>query len=306
MTHHDNLIFNAAGAFTAMERPGMADAERLDALAMPLYDGTTPVGRRRIAAVLSECRDLIPVRLVAALVCEPLEIAAALLISRAALTESMMATAVALRGESHARIIAMRSGIGAASARRIDALVERIAPMTNVAPLEEAAAGGTPPANPVNADTPRTSPAAKAETARSAMRGMMMARTLSETSPVPDVLGGPIASNLVARLINLALANDTDLLATALADELAAAFPPVRDLVSRNDLAALTLLLKAIDLGPTDCFAIVAAFNPPAFASREAVARFHLRYQAMTESEIGNLRQRLSAASKQTVQRLAG
>jgi hypothetical protein len=292
MTHHDQLLFDACGAFVGLQRPRIEDADRLDTLGVALYDHISDAGRRRIAAVLSECRSIIPNKLTAKLAVEAVDIAASLLISRAEIPATILQMAAAASPE-HARIVAMRERIGANSHDRIEALIERIAPVTTIEPLNaehetvevnQAAVSLSP-----SAPLPETLPSALLA-AQDKLRTMMMRQTLStpkpSETPVGNVLGGMKATNLVARLINLALCDDLDLLATAIADEMAVSFQAARPMISRTSIPNLSLLLKAIELGPTDSFAICSVINPSAFTSREAIARFYLSFEAISDSDV--------------------
>jgi uncharacterized protein (DUF2336 family) len=281
MTQYDSLIFSAAGAFVSLPRPGREDAGRLDALAVPLFEKLSVEGKRRIAAVLSECRSVIPERLVELLILQPLDISASLLISRAEIPDQLLEKSIAQCGEPHARIIALKHNISASVKTRIDTLIESIVPVTEVTPMQPAEIKST-------AQT-------ELEQAQDRLRNMMMRKTLPETAPItalaPSAFVKGHEPNIVARLINLALEGDTDFLSTALADEWSAPFAEIRPLVQRNALHTLATLLKGLDFGATDTFAVVSAFNPPAFASREAIASFYLKFQAISDSEIHHLKQ---------------
>ncbi len=283
MTHYDSLIFSAAGAFVSLPRPGRNDADRLDALAIPLFESLSIEGKRRIAAVLSECRSVMPEKLVEALLIQPLDISASLLISRAEIPDAILEKAIGIGGESHARVIALKYNISASIKRRIDTLVEGIVPLTEVAiePLysKPASLFGT---------GDRTRAQTELELAQDRLRDMMMRKTLPDRVSQRSVAPFPVDAdiNIVARLINLALEGDPDFLSTALADEWSAPFAVLRPLVKRNGIHSLTILLKGLEFGATDTFAIVSAFNPLAFASREAIASFYLKFQSITETDV--------------------
>ena len=283
MTQYDGLIFSAAGAFVSLKRPGREDAERFDALALPLFDDLSVEGKRRIAAVLSECRSIVPEKLVEALVLQPLDVSASLLISRAEISDAILEKAIQIGGEPHARVIALKHNISAAVKTRIDNLIESIVPMTEIAVMPQNAS-----AESSVFELSKTNAQTELEVAQERLRNMMMRKTLPERSA--QSLIAPFAVNddinIVARLINLALQGDSDFLSTALADEWSAPFSKIRPLIQRNNLHVLAVLLKGIELGATDTFAIVSAFNPSAFASREAIAAFYLKFQGITDSEI--------------------
>jgi uncharacterized protein (DUF2336 family) len=295
-SRYDSLLFAAAGAFVALPRPGREDAERLDALAAPLYGHLSDEGKRLTAAVLSEARSVIPERLVAALAMEPLSISASLLISRAEIPDSVLAAVIAERGPGHARIIAMRKSIGDTMQHRIDQLIEEVAPLAKVE-ITDTSADAEPQADgPVRSAlqaAPHFDPLAEgrldAVSARDALRRMMMRQTLRPDLATRMVVDEGPERNLVARLINLALTGDPDLLATSVADELRLPFAPVRRLVRRKDTHEIMLLLKAMELGPTDCFAILAALRPLSFATVEAIARFHLSFQSADDATMQGL-----------------
>lgn len=287
MTQFDSLIFSAAGAFVSLPRPGREDAGRLDAMAIPLFDKLTHEGKRRIAAVLSECRSIIPEKLVEALVLQPLDVSASLLISRAEIPDSILEKAIEKGGQPHARIISLRQNISLSVKTRIDTFIESIVPMTEVKAQEFRPAGQKP----LN-EAPKSKAQTELEIAQERLRNMMMRKVMPERAPNPAAAS--LASSpafheeihSVARMINLALEGDTDFLATALADEWSAEFAAVRPFVNRNSLHALSVLLKGLEFGATDTFAIVSAFNPSAFTSREAIASFYLKFQAITDHEV--------------------
>jgi uncharacterized protein (DUF2336 family) len=297
MTHFDQILFSAAGAFVGLQRPGREDATRLDAMAMPLYAALTLEGKRRIAAVLSECRAVIPAELVTALACETLDVAASLLISRAEIPDSILETVIAACGEGHARIIGLRANISVSVKDRIDALIERIAPMTTIesTPLPEPKAESVR-AEPAVAIAPPVSD--KLEETQSALRRMMLRQTIREDVTRNVAFEGSTASNLVARLINLALAGDPDFLATAIADEWRAPFAPIRSVVRRAEMRTISRFLKGMELGPTDAFAIVAALKPGAFSRPEAIAAFYLAFQNITDAELSATRSTLDVEAE--------
>ncbi len=288
MTQYDSLIFSAAGAFVSLPRPGRDDAERLDALAIPLFEKLSIEGKRRIAAVLSECRSVLPEKLVESLILQPLDISASLLISRAEIPDYILERAIMQGGEPHARIIALKNNISLTVKTRIDALIESIVPMTAIEAQEYDRKMAKPPVL-----APNSEAQTELERAQDRLRNMMMRKTLPEqikSVTAPFATSDDI--NIVARFINLALEGDADFLSTALADEWSAPFSAIRPLVQRNGLHTLAVLLKGLDFGATDSFAIVSAFNPQGFASREAIASFYLKFQGITDSEIHTLKQK--------------
>lgn len=289
MTQYDSLIFSAAGAFVSLPRPGRDDAERLDALAIPLFEKLSIEGKRRIAAVLSECRSVLPEKLVESLILQPLDISASLLISRAEIPDYILERAIMQGGEPHARIIALKNNISLTVKTRIDALIESIVPMTAIEAQEYDRKMAKPPVL-----APNSEAQTELERAQDRLRNMMMRKTLPE--PQVKSVTAPFATsddiNIVARFINLALEGDADFLSTALADEWSAPFSAIRPLVQRNGLHTLAVLLKGLDFGATDSFAIVSAFNPQAFTSREAIASFYLKFQGIADSEIHTLKQK--------------
>ena len=296
MTQYDSLIFSAAGAFVSLPRPGREDAIRLDALAVPLFEKLSIEGKRRIAAVLSECRNIIPEQLCELLVLQPLDISASLLISRAEIADAILEKAIAYGGEPHARIIALRQNISLAVKTRIDAFIESIVPMTDISLVSLGA-------NPALSTTNQTPAQTELEVAQERLRTMMMRKTLPENQPASEPHLLPFKTgedlNIVARFINLALAGEVDFLSTALSDEWSAPFAAVRPLILRNDLHTLSLLLKGLEFGATDTFAIVSAFNPAAFSSRTAIAAFYLKFQAISDAEIHALTQKFLISSNQ-------
>jgi uncharacterized protein (DUF2336 family) len=304
-THYDSLLFAAVGAFAAAQRPGREDANRLDELAQPLLALASVEGKRRIAAVLSECRSIIPERLVEHLLLEPLDISAALLISRADVPDAILERVISLRGADHARIIAMRQRLSSNIKARIDALIEALttpssasasAPAAALAAPSPALPGKEHPPMPSSEHDHATKTAAAApdtEATRNALRRMMMRQTVREDLNDRMVFSGESGSNLVARLINLALAGDPDFLATALADEWRLPFPAIRRAIRRHDTPTIMALLKGLDLGATDTFAIMAALRPLGFASAEGIAGFYLAYQRMDDAAIAATRNAL-------------
>jgi uncharacterized protein (DUF2336 family) len=262
-------------------------------------------GKRVTAAVLSEARTVVPEQLVEALALEPLAISSTLLISRAEISDATLMKVIAARGESHARIIQMRKSIGDAMRTRIDQLIEAIAPLTDVSASELET-----PVKPADQAThPSDELVAHAQIGaaemRDALRRMMMRHTVKpETSDRMVVDEGP-ERNLVARLINLALTGDPDLLSTAFADELQLPFPPLRRIVRRHDIADMMLVLKGMELGATDCFAILAAVRPLAFATAEAIARYHLAFQSADEAAVSALISRLKSETEASKARIA-
>lgn len=285
MTKYDSLVFNAAGAFVSLPRPGQSNAEQLDALAMPLFDQLSVEGKRRIAAVLSECREVIPSQLVEALILQSLDISASLLISRAQIPDHLLEKAISICGEAHARVVLLRSNISVSVKNRIDALIDSIVPSVNIEskPMENIDKPASMPKSSSNAQT-------QLEAAQDRLRNMMMRQTLPERQNPAEVkaFNHTSETNIVARLINLALEGDTDFLCTALADEWSVPFSKIKPLVKRNNLRDLSLLLKGLEFGATDTFAIVSAFNPGAFSNREAIASFYLKFQAISVKDIGS------------------
>jgi uncharacterized protein (DUF2336 family) len=260
----------------------------LDALAIPLFEKLSVEGKRRIAAVLSECRTVMPEQLVLALIQQPLDVSASLLISRAEIPDAMLEKAIETGGEPTARVIALKHNISSSVKTRIDALIERIIPMTEL----EAKLFDAKLANERKLPA-KTFAQTELEKAQDRLRNMMMRKTLPEHAKIEQSnrpVTAPFAAtddiNIVARFINLALEGDPDFLSTAIADEWSAPFALVRPLVQRNSLHSLAVLLKGLDLGATDTFAIVSAFNPEAFASREAIAAFYLKFQSIHDPEI--------------------
>ena len=303
MTQFDSLIFAAAGEFVSLQRPGRDDASRLDALALPLFDQLSIEGKRRIAAVLSECRNIIPEKLIEALVLQPLDVSASLLISRAEIPDAMLEKAIALKGAPHARVIALKHNISQSVKIRIDALIESIVPMTEIASMQLALntreTNSRAPAITEVKSTAQT----ELELAQNRLRQIMMRKPMPEANqnltPSPAAFEKGQEPNIVARLINLALEDDSDFLSTALADEWVAPFVAVRPLVQRNALQNLAALLKGLDFGATDTFAILSAFNPSAFASRESVAAFYVRFQKVTDADIHTLTQNFRSIAPQ-------
>ena len=295
MTQYDSLIFSAAGAFVSLPRPGRDDAARLDALALPLFEKLSVEGKRRIAAVLSECRSIIPELLIEALVLQPSDISASLLISRAEIPDAILEKAILHGGQPHAKIIALKHNISQSVKTRIDTFIESIVPMTetDATPLQ---------AKFDRVTTWKTPAQTELELAQDRLRNMMMRKTLPEkTTELTQSLTAFETGeepNIVARLINLALAGDIDFLSTALADEWCAPFSLLRPLIQRNDLATLSILLKGLEFGATDTFAIVSAFNPTAFNSRVAIASFYVKFQAITDAEIHGFTQRFTEKSR--------
>ena len=250
--------------------------------------------KRRIAAVLSECRTIMPEQLVEALVMQPLDISASLLISRAEISDTILEKVIETCGQPHARVIALKHKLSQLMKTRIDALIEGIIPMTAVEAQEyDRKMPNAPIVAPI--DQAQT----ELERAQNRLRTLMMRKTLPESPPAP--VPAPFATsndiNIVARFINLALEGDADFLCTALADEWAASFSAIRPLVQRNGLHNLTVLLKGLDFGATDAFAIVSAFNPQAFTSREAIASFYLKFQAISDMDIQRLTHDFTAKS---------
>lgn len=302
---YDTLLFEAAGAFSALQRPGRDDADRLDALAMPLFPLVSADGKRRIAAVLSEARGVLPLRLVTALAAEPVAVSASLLISRAELPDSVLEAALATGSAEHARVIRLRSALSASISARIDAVIESVVPRVEVAPRlhdlpadmprfdrpapHDITAHAVLPANETVEDMTDL-PSRLSET-HNALRRMMMRQTIREDLPARMVVEATGGDTLVARLVNLALAGDPDMLATALSDALALPFADIRRVVRRGDARQVMLALKALDLGATDSFAILAAMRPLAFSTAEAIATFYLGFQRIEDSEIDNFRQ---------------
>jgi uncharacterized protein (DUF2336 family) len=287
---YDGLLFDAAGAFCALHRPSREDAARLDELAMPLLAFASVEGKRRLAAVLSECRSVIPVQLVTALAIEPVSISASLLISRADLPDSVLEKAILVGGQDHARIIQLRGSLSASINARIDALVEQVAPNVTLAPQSEERSFDMPAANDLTAmplvAEDMIEPPARASQTRNALRRMMMRQTVREDLPQRMVVEATGGDTLVASLINLALAGDPDMLATALSDALHLPFGDLRRIVRRNDARQVMLALKALELGATDAFAIVAALRPLAFSTVEAMATFYVGYQRISDTDI--------------------
>jgi uncharacterized protein (DUF2336 family) len=286
MTSYDSLIFTAAGAFVSMPRPGREDAARLDALAIPLFSKLSLEGKRRIAAVLSECRTVMPEQLIEALILQPLDISASLLISRAEIPDAILDKAIQAGGEPHACVIALKHKLSQSMKLRIDALIEGIIPMNPIEAEDYDRKMSKP-----SLLAPKMEAQSELERAQDRLRNMMMRKTLPEKPA--DKVTAPFAAsdeiNIVAHLINLALEGDADFLSTALADEWSAPFSEVRPLVQRNSLYNLAVLLKGLDFGATDTFGIVSAFNPPAFGSREAIAAFYIKYQAISDNDIQTL-----------------
>jgi uncharacterized protein (DUF2336 family) len=292
MTNYDSLIFSSVGAFVSLPRPGRGDAARVDALAMPLFEKLSLEGKRRIAAVLSECRSVMPEQLVEALAMQTLDVSASLLISRAEIPDAILEKAIQAGGEPHARVIALKHKLSEAMKTRIDTLIEGIIPMTAAQALEYDRKMSK--AQPV---APSIETQSELERAQDRLRNMMMRKTLPEKPaikfPAPFAASDDI--NIVARLINLALEGDADFLSTALADEWSAPFSAICPLVQRNGLHNLAILLKGLDFGATDTFAIVSAFNPQAFTSREGIASFYMKFQAISDADIQRLTQGFAA-----------
>jgi uncharacterized protein (DUF2336 family) len=303
---YDALLFSAAGAFVSLPRPGRDDAQRLDQLALPLLAHASQEGKRRLAAVLSEARSIIPEALVKALAMEPIEIAASLLISRAEIPEHILLDVIALRGEDHARVIKLRTAIGETTSRRIDELVQSIVPVAHVKatlPLQHAATQ-----KPAVEDMP-AAPASKplnAPDTRDALRRLMMQQTLRPDIASRMVVEAQGDANLVARLINLSLTSDPDMLATAIADALQLPFAAVRRLVRRRELHSVIMLLKGLELGATDSFAIIAALRPLAFGSQKAIAGFYLAFQATTQAATTQFLHDLQKQENGSTRRQAG
>jgi uncharacterized protein (DUF2336 family) len=301
---YDGLVFAAAGEFVALRRPGRDDADRLDSLAMPLFAHMSDEGKRLAAAVLSEARKVVPEQLIEALALEPLAISASLLISRAEIPDVTLMRVIAARGEGHARIIKMRKSIGEAMKTRIDEFIEAITPLTEVVkPIQEVTAI-VAAQEPDGVDAIALAQLDAAET-RDALRRMMMRQTIKADIGERMVVNEGPHFNVVARLINLALAGDPDLLATALSDELRLSFPAVRRIVRRKDILELMLLMKAMELGATDSFAILAALRPLAFATAEAIARFHIAFQSADDSAVNALVESLQSGANSATARSA-
>lgn len=248
-----------------------------------------------MAAVLSECRAVIPEQLFEALATEPLDISASLLISRAEIPDVMLLGIMERCGADHAKVIALRNGISEAARQRIDALIESIAPVTTVEVTPETKPDAPADAVAALADEAASEGGLKIETTRNALRRLMMRQTVRADFGARMVLKDDDSTNLVVRLINLALTGEPDFLATALADEMRLGFAAVRRAILRNDTRQLMLLLKGMELGATDTFAILAAFRPHAMATPEAVAAFYVAYQAASDEDIAALTGTLTA-----------
>lgn len=270
----ERLFRAAVSAFCSLTRPTRADAAQLDALALPLYDRVSPEARRYVAAALSECRRP-PLALVRRLADEPEEIAAAVLMRSAALSDFDLVGLIGRHGLGHARAIVRRPHLNPSIAALIAAL-EATAPATP--PLRGENDAGTH----VRETTPMTEPSSDisarppspAEATRTRLRAMMAVggTAAAVADPARPVPGGD--TDLYRRLRATALSGTLALFQTALADALRIGFPEARALVAAPRYEKLLEVLRGLDLSAEQAFLLAAAVSPKAFPHADSMRRF--------------------------------
>ncbi|CAM5504150.1 hypothetical protein ATER59S_03719 [Aquamicrobium terrae] len=267
---NDRLFRAAVSAFCSLPRPSRREIAQLEDLALPLFDSVSVESLRFVAAALSECEHA-PAALVRRLCEQPVEIAAPLLIRSGALTDVDLIALIGRHGLPHARAIARRRELNQAIANLI-----RVLDKPALVHVTEKAGDIVVPLPEV-----RPAPGVAAEKTREELRAMMRMRQKPEAATVEP----PGASGTYTRLRETALAGNTALFHTALADALGIDFTTARTIATSPDYAQLLTALRALDLNEDEAFLIVVAALPARFPHPQAIRVFLDRYRQTAREE---------------------
>lgn len=271
----DRILIDAVSAFRTVPRQTRDEIDRLDALALPLIEHASDTARKLVAAALAEV-SVLPPLLSEALCMDLVPIAEALICSDAPLGDEMLIRVIEQKGGDHARLVAKRPGLSQAARDHLARYMR-----DNDLELLQA-----PSAPPVGAATGED----QVEALRSGLRGLMAgarigAAAAAEAEDDTDIGTGTV----VSELLNAAFRDDRAAMATLVARELDIAYGIAERAFNRVDYRAALTLLKAIGLGMTDCFAILALAYPAIVQRRETMALFYLRHEKISESDIASV-----------------
>lgn len=277
----DRVLIEAVSIHGANNAPTEAEAVKLDALGVPLVPHVSKAGRKLVAQVIANW-TILPAELARLLILDDLEVAQPLLMRADAVNEALVDELAARNAAAHLDLLMQNSNGGPALRGAIMAALSALTPQAPVELTKSA-----PPPRPVPA--PAVMPTAKpprneSQVLEDGLRRIMLRNALPPRDVATDETRRSLPSHtLVARLINAALGEDDAALAADLARNLGVPARQIDRAAKRVDYRALAIHLKAAGLGMTDAYAILSIRYRAILKSRETMALFFLRYEAIDE-----------------------
>jgi uncharacterized protein (DUF2336 family) len=272
----DEILRASVSAFVALSNPNRRDCNQIEDLALPILPFASEQTKRFICAALAE-NGSAPANLVRKLCDEPVEICAPLLLLSPVMSAIDLVAVIGRKGKHHARIIARRSHLP-------NDVIEALA-LVDDDKVRARAAGSNEAADAIAASNLKPTTAAQARTLLAEL-----AMSLNSTGPaspfgsdVPETEQAPAGN--AARLVRLALHEDTGLFATAVADATGLTFGKVQRLVKRAVPGELSTVLRALDISVDAAFVISCTLNPQTGANRLEIRLFRDRFEQLDQEK---------------------
>ncbi|MGB8819190.1 MAG: DUF2336 domain-containing protein [Rhizobiaceae bacterium] len=260
----------AVSAFVDLSRPSKRDGNQIEDLALPILPFVSVSAKRFICAALAENRNA-PLRLVKTLCDSPVDICAPLLLKSPVLMPVDLVTVIGRHGKEHARIIACRTHLP-------NEVIEALAGVDDDVVRQRISDGNAA------LETHANVKPANADDARRLLvdLALSMADTRGATVQSADAATQVSGDGFsVERLIRLALHEKTEILATALADDIGLPYGRCMRMIRRLGSGELLTSLRALGLNSNQAFVVVCAQNPLAGSSKTEIRLFLERFDAL-------------------------
>lgn len=272
----DEILRASISAFVALSKPNKRDCNQIEDLALPILQYATDQTKRFVCAALAE-NGHAPVNLVRKLCDEPVEICAPLLLLSPVMSPVDLVAIIGRKGKEHARIIARRSHLP-------NDVIEALALVDD--PKVRARAAGA-------FDTSETGAASNVKPTTAAQARTLLAElalSLNKTEAIfpvandADETAGS-AFGASAKLIRLALHEETGMFVTALADATGLSFGRTQRLVKRIASGELLTALRALDMHVDAAFVITCALNPYIGSNKTEIRLFRDRFELLDQDK---------------------
>ncbi len=272
----DEILRASISAFVALSKPNKRDCNQIEDLALPILAFASDQTKRFVCAALAENASA-PANLVRKLCDEPVEICAPLLLLSPVMTPIDLVAIIGRKGKDHARIIARRSHLP-------NDVIEALA-LVDDARVRARAAGSFDVADANSSSNIKPTTAAQA---RTLLAELAISLNKAEQAPLAandldDVEFA--AAGIDAKLIRLALHEESGLFATALADATGLSFGRTQRLVKRIASGELLTALRALGVSVDSAFVTVCALNPHIGSSKLEIRLFRDRFEQLDQDK---------------------
>ena len=265
----DEILRAAVSAFVVLTKPVQRDVNQIEDLVLPILPFASVAAKRFASAALADSA-FTPVALIMALCAESVDICAPLLLKSPVLMPIDLVAIVGRHGKEHARVISCRKHLPNDVLEAL-ALVDDDVVKNRIADNEpETARANVKPSN--------------AADARLMLLEMATSIAQADSRPFAEALSRPSVSGVSPNpdnLVRLALHEQPELLATALADSLGLSVARCLRFMRRTGTGELLTSLKALKLNSDQAFVVLCSLNPNAAASKTDIRLMKDRFDAM-------------------------